>query len=223
MKNKKTNSRRKNFFAASLAAMMLTLTCGTAYADSNVDSPVAISETAELTDIGGYACYQKDGNFWTLIDGEECLVIDTRDWAFSSDTSMATYSQNASVGTPTNWGNMTYVPLPDGTSYTDSVDLSKGNYYSPIYETTPSRDEFKFKFDTNHIINHTYTITFWYHFESTNEWHPETVTLTFNGIPGFKIIYPGSLVKVIDSMCVEIDANSPGRDDFKYTITVRKY
>ena len=213
----------KNIFAAALAVTMMAIPCGTAYADSNVDTFVAISETAELTNIGGYACYERDGNFWTLIDGEEYLVIDTRDWAIGSDTSMTTYSQNASVGAPTNWGNMTYVPLPDGTSYTDSVDLSKGNYYSPIYETTPSRDEFKFKFDTNHVLNHTYNMTFWYHFESTDEWHPEPVTITFNGIPGFKIIHPGTLVNVIDAMGVEIDADSTGRNDFKYTITVRKY
>lgn len=47
----------KNIFAAALAVTMMAIPCGTAYADSNVDTPVVISETAELTNIGGYACY----------------------------------------------------------------------------------------------------------------------------------------------------------------------
>lgn len=220
MKNRKKNFGKRSLFAATLAAMMLTLTCSTAYADSNADTSVPVSDAAYLTDIGGYACYQRDENYWTVIDGEEYLVVDTRAILAPSSKQAATYALRTSIDAPSGWGNSIHVNLPDGNSYTDSVDLSNGDYYSPIYEVTPKMNDYRFKFDTNHIVSHTYDLIFYYHFQSpVDEWHPEPVTLTFSCIPGYKIIMPGTMSGIIDGVGVKIKSSSPGRRDFKYTIT----
>lgn len=210
----------KAILAATMATTMVAIACGTAYADSNVDTSIAISETAELTDIGGYACYERDGNYWTVLDGEEYLVIDTRDVLAKASELVGTNNVQASIGEPTGWKNNTHISLPNGSSYTGNVYITQGDYYSPIFEVTPTMNDFRFKFDTDHILVYSYEMTFWYHFQSPlNQWHPETVKISFSGIPGYKIIMPGTMSGIIDGLGIEINSANSSQKDFKYTLT----
>lgn len=210
----------KNIFVATFAASVMALSCTTAYAESSANTSAAISETTELTDIGGYACYQRDGNFWTVIDDEEYLVVDTRPVLDKIKNQYSINSTNASIGAPAGWKNVKYVSLLDGQSYTDNVDIKSGDYYSPIFKVTPKMNDFRFKFDTNHFLSYTYDMTFWYHFQSPlDEWDAECVTITFNGIPGYKIIMPGTMSGIIDGVGVEITSATSSQKNFKYTIT----
>lgn len=210
----------KAILAATMVATMVTIACGTAYADSNVDTSIAISETAELTDIGGYACYERDGNYWTVLDGEEYLVIDTRDVLAKAGEWAGTNSVKASIGEPTGWKNNTHISLANGASYTDDVYITQGDYYSPIFEVTPNMTDFRFRFKTNHFLTYSYEITFWYHFQNPiNEWHPETVTIKFNSLGNNKIISPGTMSGVIDGVGIEIDSANSSQKDFEYTFT----
>ncbi len=216
MKNKKTNSRRRNFFAASLAAMMLTLTCGTAYADSNVDVPVSVSETVELTDIGGYACYQRDGNYWTMLDGEECLVIDLSTLA---GTLSEPASATSSITPPPYWNNNEFVYLSDYDGYSGEVDLSKGDFYSPVFEVSPELADCRIDFKTDHIKPNKYKIKIWtHHMAPVNEWVPYTTEHNFNLVARSMVLLTGSESKVSDAFGFKIYADSLGRDDFSYKV-----
>lgn len=228
MKNRKTFSHKRTFIAAALAAMMLTLTCGTAYADSNVDTSVAVSETAELTDIGGYACYERDGNYWTMIDGEEYFVVDTRE-ALEAVSSAETVSnaQTAAVTPladtvtpPPGWNNSTFMWIYNEQTYTDKVDLSRGDYCSDILNMTPIMKDFKFTIKTNHIRNHNYDFQFYYHHSSPiNKWDCESANITFNGIINFKVLIPGTASGIIDYVGIKVLSSSEGRRDFQYWFT----
>jgi len=204
-------------FVASVLVACTSIGVTTAYAEDGAINTTSFVDNEELTDICGYMCYQRDGNFFTMLDGEEYLVIDTRETLENSNSPLTTY---ASFSVPSGWGNSSFISLPDGQSYTDSVDISIGDYYSPIYMVTPKMTDFRFEIDTDHVLNHQYYIKFYYHFQSPlNSWHIEDATITFNLIPGYKIIVPGTMSGIIDGVGIRILDTSEGRDDFDYTIT----
>lgn len=203
--------------------MMLTLTCSTAYADSNDDTSAPVSDAAYLTDIGGYACYQRDGNYWTVIDGEEYLVIDTRPALKTTNAQNITVkAQNNSLPFPTGWGNDTYYGLlADGSSYTGDVNLSKGDYYSPIFEVNPEFNDFRFQISSNHFIgNYNYKFYFYYHHKSPiNQWDPEYASVSFGWPINTKVLIPGTASGIIDGLGVNILKEGSSSINFKLTIT----
>lgn len=221
MKRSITNS----IFGAVLASMM-TLTCGTAYADSNVDTTVAISESAELTDIGGFACYQRDGNYWTMLDGEECLVIDFQDMVPTNNSISTTSAQETDSKFLSSWKNKAYIPLSPETSYKTQIDLSNGDYYSPIFELShfPNHTYNGYiQLSTNHIVNHSYDIEIYVKYQNLTDWFMDgTRHLTFNIVGKTQVIIIGGGGYDVDCVGLRFLSSSTGRDDFECTFTQYK-
>ena len=225
MKNRKTFSHNRTFIASALAAMM-TLTCGTAYADSNVDTTVAISESAELTDIGGFACYQRDGNYWTMLDGEEYLVIDFRDILPTNNFISTTNTQEPDSKSLSSWENKAYIPLSPETSYKTQIDLSNGDYYSPIFELSHfSNGTYNgyIQLSTNHIVNNSYDIEIYVRYQNMTDWFMDgTRHLTFNIFGKTQAILIGGASFDVDCVGLKFLSSSTGRDDFECTFTQYK-
>lgn len=214
MKRSITNS----IFGAVLASMM-TLTCGTAYADSNVDTTVAISESAELTDIGGFACYQRDGNYWTMLDGEECLVIDFQDMVPTNNSISTTSAQETDSKFLSSWKNKAYIPLSPETSYKTQIDLSYGDYYSPIFELSKFMDNQYMELSTNHIVKNSYDIEIYMKYQNMSEWLMKPVNITFNIFAKTHVIWVGLGSGYLDCVGMRFLSSSTGRNDFECTFT----
>lgn len=151
-----------------------------------------------------------------MLDGEEYLVIDLCSMALSADNTNSTY---VSINTPPGWGNNTFVTLRDYQTYSGKVDLSKGDFYSPIFEIAPELADCRFDFSTNHIVNNKYYMRIWSHYKKPlDNWEPYYSEETFNLVIHTKVLLTGSSSSLIDAFGFEILSDSPGRDDFSYTV-----
>lgn len=189
------------------------------YADSNIGTSAAISNTSELTDIGGYACYQREGNYWTMIDGEECLVIDVQSATKINDDVSADVKSSTS-NYPSFWGNKTTVSLSTKLSYTDDIDLSRGDYYSPIFELPDTYGSYEgLEITTNHIVKHTYDILVVTQDPfTTSSWNVESTSITFDVFSRTRVIIVNKGFPVTKVGIVFL-ASSSGRDDFELSFT----
>lgn len=97
-----------------------------------------VSETEHNYMLAGQYCYEKDGNYWTNIDGETYLVInldEISDNQLSRVSSVSSYSvQDYPFST---WGNKTQRPVPHGWSYSGSADVTEDNDFSPVFNVYP--------------------------------------------------------------------------------------
>lgn len=88
----------------------------------------AIAEP-ELTDIHGYMCYERDGEYWTVLDGVEYLVLDL-DTFVPVESDVNPLERNFPMGKPSGWGNDETIELTySNPSYEDFCDLSGGKNY----------------------------------------------------------------------------------------------
>lgn len=154
MKNKKTRSQSKSFFAAALAAMMLTLTCGTAYADAVETTP---EQTQEMVCIAGYDCWEEDGNYYSIVDGEVALIIDLSDLShLSKDVTII----DASAAPSSVARGVRYdVDLSNGNTYEGQIDLTNGDCSTPIFYRSGTCPYGRFKFKTKFVFGNTYKFT----------------------------------------------------------------
>lgn len=154
MKNKKTRSQRKSFFAAALAAMMLTLTCSTAYADAAGTTNEQIRETVC---IAGLDCWEEDGNYYSVVDGEVSLVIDLSDLSHLSKDVTVTDSSAAPLSVAR--GVRYDVDLSSGNTYEGQIDITNGDCSTPIFFRSSTCSYSKFKFKTKFVFDNTYNFT----------------------------------------------------------------
>ena len=57
-------------------ALATAITATTSAYAADVSTMSDLNEVGETINIGGYECYERDGQYWTIDDGDECLVID---------------------------------------------------------------------------------------------------------------------------------------------------
>lgn len=199
-------------------------------------SAEAIEET-QLTNINGYACYERDGQYWTMEDGEEYLVIDVDSLVLASTEANAfgngssTYSTQAidcPIGKPDQYGTWIYtgwVDLRNTESYEDRCYLTYGDYYSPIYvfnlkPTEGHLYESRFSLSTKVLLPNSYDVTFSYHIQNSGWTVPATVNITFYAFSQLKAITTGSLGPLMDGIAIRFEDSSTGQKELYYTINV---
>lgn len=154
MKKTKARSYRKNFFAAALAAMMLTLTCGTAYADT---VETATEQTRETVCIAGYDCWEEDGNYYSVVDGDLSLIIDLSDPNHLPKDVTVTDSSAAPLSVAR--GARYDVDLSSGNTYEGQIDMTNGDCSTPIFFIDKNCSYSRFKFKTKFVLNTSYRFT----------------------------------------------------------------
>lgn len=194
-------------------------------------------EKQQLTYINGYMCYEKDGQYWTIEDGEEYLVIDLDNLVIAStevddsENSSSTYSTLAidcPIGKPDQYGWWTYtgwVDLRNTESYEDRCYLTYGDYYSPIYvfnlkPTNGHLYESRFSLSTKVVLPNTYDITFSYHLKDAGWTTPATATITFDLLHQLRAITTGTQGPLMDGIAIRFEDSSSGQKELYYTIHV---
>lgn len=213
-----------------MAAVVMALTANASVAAETLSQP-------EMTNINGYMCYERDGQYWTVEDGEEYLVIDLDSLVLAStedstfENSASTYSAQAidcPIGTPSQYGWWTYtgwVDLRNKSSYEDRCYLTYGDYYSPIYviDVKPTNGhlyESRYSLSTKVVLANSYDITFSYHLENSGWTTPGTMKLTFSVATPLKVITTGTLGPLMDGIALKFEDSSLGQKELYYTINV---
>lgn len=178
----------------------------------------AISEP-ELTNIHGYMCYERDGEYWTMLDGVEYLVLDLD--TFMPVESDEVVAKRISKGKPAGWTNDRVVNLTASKpSYEDFCDLSKGNYCSPVYEFDPTGALCSAEISTKVLLSQTYDVNIYTYQGAGLSWISEKHTFTFNMFQPRHLLFTGTAGHIITGLALEFLSSSTGQKDLYYTITV---
>lgn len=216
-------------FISFLTASAIALTANVSAAAETVSAP-------QLTDIHGYACYERDGEYWTVIDGQEYLVIDLDSFIenesqtpFNED-SCSPYSTQATtspIGKPDGHIRQDWVNLTEaGGSYEDRCYLTYGNYYSPVYyfvNEGNNRSEVTANISTKVVFNNTYYIDVWVHtVDYTGAWHKVGIKkrFDFNAFNPIRALFTGTPNQIIDGLALVFLDDSPGQKELYYTVEV---
>lgn len=114
------------------------------------------AETLSTVNIDGYTCYEKNGNYHTVVDNEDCIIIVHDESNMVTDKELIkTLNQSlnstnnsgiALCSTAENWPNNKTVDISSGQTYSDSGDITYADYYSPMYKTNSKINDFSFQF-----------------------------------------------------------------------------
>lgn len=214
-------------FISFLTASAIALTANVSAAAEAVSAP-------QLTDIHGYACYERDGEYWTVIDGQEYLVIDLDSFIESepqtpfNEDSCSPYSTQATtspIGKPDGHINPNWVDLTaTGGSYEDKCYLTYGTYYSPVFcldSEASILSRTTAKISTKVVFNNTYFVDLWVHTTHYNtEWRLEKKNwqLNFSIFQPYYILFAGSTNQLIDGFALQFSDDSPGQKELYYTV-----
>lgn len=181
----------------------------------------------EITDINGYLCYERDAQYWTMLDGDEYLVVNLDDYTMvdAGEESIELYSTNndCPIGTPDGWYYCGYLDFSNGGSYTEGCYISTGDYDSKIYYTgsLPQTQQYIAKISTKQVLNNAYKMKIYLHNIYENKWlTPESVTITFNAFTPPHILFTGTTSQLYDGFAIRVLQSSTGETPFYYTITV---
>lgn len=193
-----------------------------------------MAETTEpqTVEINGFSCYERDGEYWTVLDGEEFLVINLDNFtkpAAEDDSGINPCSgivDECPIGTPpllTDWIYNGCVELNGQNNYTyeDRCYLTYGDYYSPIYYFVPkiSSAEYVAKIYTHDIFADTYEFNVWRHDTQTKNWIP-VITSSFNILLHERMLLTGSLTQIVDGIAFKFLADGVFDKELYYTITL---
>ncbi len=144
---------------------------------------IAPEQTGETVNIAGYDCWEEDGNYFSVVDGEVSLIINLTDMGRLSECAAADVcaaSSNAASG------RMYDVDLTDGKEYAGQIDISNGDCSTPVFYKSKGSVYSRFKFRTGYVFNTTYSMTVkldWAEDDGFlwNNWlQKDDVTYTFN-------------------------------------------
>lgn len=192
----------------------------------------------EMIDINGYSCYERDGQYWTVLDGEEYLVINLDEimWEPTEAGSEEEPGINpcsgivdeCPIGTPpllTKWIYNGCVELSEANNYTynDRCYLTYGDYYSPIYYFQPKKPKSQFVAEIDaDVFNEKYYLDIWVHHNNTNEWMESDVNqlVQLNFILPPHTLLSGSLTQLYDGFGLKFLTSSPGNKELYYNIKI---
>lgn len=128
---------------------MSTTICGFA---TNVSE-----QTHETVNIAGYDCWVEGENYFSLVDGEVCLIIDLSNAStLSGEASIV----NDNIASPNGGEIRKYdIDLSDGTEYEGQIDITNSDCTTPIFYISPNSPYHSLKFRTGFVFSNTYSVT----------------------------------------------------------------
>lgn len=196
-----------------------------------------MAETAEpqTVDINGFSCYERDGQYWTVLDGEEYLVINLDEFtepAAEDDSGISPYSgivDECPIGTPpllTDWIYNGCVELNAQNNYTckDRCYLTYGDYYTPIYyfDTSNIGGSFVAEIRINDsIVTDYYHFKVWKHSKSNRQWY-EGESRCFDFLLRHNVLVTSSTGEDTDGLGCRFLSSGVHDKEFYYTMNIRR-
>lgn len=200
---RKTNRITAMLLSTMIAGSTLAVPAFASSTDESV--AIAAAANAEFVDINGYNCRLVDGEYVTVIDGEEYIVIDL---GSGISDGISTYSFRDP------WDGVPQVDVSDGSEYTASVDLTLGDYKSPIYYTGTSNPDLSAYIGTGYWVPQLYHFQI-HTYEPATGWTLQVDRNLWLG-NGHKYLLTGTPALIIEKIAFEIKADSLGIKKFNY-------
>ncbi len=175
--------------------------------------PVQAEESREFVQLGELECWIEDGEYYTEVDGEVCLVINLAELEWEiEDISM--YSNSS-------WQNGEEYDVTANGKYEGTIDITYGDDSTPIFLGSASSDtetRISYCFGTGFVGPNTYYIDI--HSYSSGSWHtpkePKMQIFSFM-VPNI-ILFDGFLNEAPEKMCLTfLKDGSTGQTPFNYT------
>ena len=209
--------KTKRFISAVLAAVM-AFVINTSVMAETVTEPATV-------DINGYSCYERDGEYWTVLDGVEYLVVNLDDFTevaaedYPEMASLYGVSDECPIGRPPygQWIYNGYVELSESNNYTyrDRCYLTLADYYSPVYYFKPKNPNniFVAKIDAS-VFNEKYYVNIWKHSTITNSWLEavDNQLIQFNFLLTSHILLTGTETQSVDGLALKFLTSSTGKE-----------
>lgn len=183
----------------------------------------------QLVDINGYSCFERDGQYWTMLDGVEYLVINIDEFAepdldVNSEISpQYNIADECPIGAPSpyDWIYNGYVELTENNnySYTDRCYLTYGDYYSPIYYFKPKNPNSSFaaKISANVSSFDTYYIQIWQH-NTAFGWMNNKSNESFNLLLREHTLFTGTTTQLVDGLGFRFISDGVRQQQLYYTV-----
>lgn len=189
MTNKKIIFSKRKFLAttlAAIAAMSMSVTASAAGVEATAENSAqtSIGEVKETVWVGGYECWEEDGNYYTMIDGEATLVIDCTDT--SKLSKCVSVTENNIDSSTAMYAAVRYdEDLSDGHEYAGRIDISNGDCSTPIFYVNRESPYNHFLFKTGYVLPEKYSITVWVDYADDlgygmHNWYTRSYDITFN-------------------------------------------
>lgn len=124
-----------------IISFIMALSVTMALSTGGATAEVVSSEEDSSYMLAGHRCYERDGNYWTNIDGESYLVFNLDEISFNPSNSVASISDNVIQDYPfESWGNKTQMSVPHGFSYSGTADVTESNDFTPVLKVYPVAD-----------------------------------------------------------------------------------
>lgn len=203
----------RRIIPAFLSAAIFLASSTVAFAQDNV-SQTPVNEQIR---VGDYDCYVENGQYYTELDGEKCLVINLDDY----DSSYISAQQSANASEYRWLDERQTVKL----SYSGSVDVSKGDFTTPVFLASEKDEGYYcgFQIGTGFWRPTSYTIDLYYYnsYPGINKWqYTPNVKITFTLLAQNKILFTGTAVHFYKKACLvfhQVDSNH-SNPVFNYTM-----
>ena len=184
-----------------------------------------------MVDINGYSCYERDGEYWTILDGIEYLVVNLDDFTevatenYPEAASLYDVSSECPIGRPPfgEWVYNGYVELTESNNYAyrDRCYLTYGDYYSPIFCFTPKHpnDTFTAKIHAEASSFDTYHIKIWTHNTATG-WMVNTNDRSFTLAIREYMLFTGTTTQLVDGLGFRFISEGVRQQQLYYTVSL---
>lgn len=183
---------------------------------SSVSAEKTLS-TTETVRVGNYDCLEKNGQYFTEINGESYLVINLDELEWKQEG----VSRASSVG----WLNGQEVDISDGSKYNGTVNMSNGDYSTPIFigynPNTVTSSKLSYNISTSFVGSNSYTVDVHVYEHLSKTWNTSTVTINFGLLSQKKVLFTGQSNVAPTKMCLTFDKDkSTGKESFDYSFYV---
>lgn len=207
-----------------LTAAVMAVTANLSVAAETISNP-------ELTDIHGYMCYERDGEYWTMLDGEEYMMIDLDKLIAEGEAEECTTvlsTASGDIGCPNGWMNRSIVEINNSSpSYDSPFDLTRGDYYTPIFKIDANKSDYSMTFDINvpfpqNLLGETYDLEFHYMYMDSIDgtWYHYSKSVTFSNKSDPEKFLTGTTYQLFAGAAVKILSSSSGSKQRKYTVAL---
>ncbi len=184
--------------------VMAGILAGVMMMSSAVSAGAEEVSKAETVMIDGYECYEKDGEHYTMLNGKEYHIVKpVKEEIVTDPVLLAQLNSLLEDNTvkmrsypSSTWPNMRTYDLTNGSTYSERVKLSNGDYYSPCFNVSIpdgfSTGTIVFDFYDSIPDGKIYIITTVVHLYSAYTWSSKTYNIPVTKAQNYKILDTGS-------------------------------
>lgn len=158
-----------------LVALLLSLSAAlslttAAYAED-------VTETRrETVRVGNFDCWVENGQYFTVYEGEVCLVINLNDVSVQNAAAQETDDWVETI----DWKKGKQVDISDGEKYEGNINITNGDDCTPIFLGKPSDgSDVSYEISTGFVLPNTYKLRFYCYDSYLRDWYGYDTTVVF--------------------------------------------